>query len=149
MIRYAVILLVIFLSQIAVGVFAFLEIRSESSFKSAVKGTLQQAFNGYDKESNKEIVNLLQEKFKCCGVEGPNDWLSKPTGIPPSCYSDQTKRTDLHTDGCLNKFVDFLHHSVRTIGIVVLTLSAIEVVGAIFSLCLSSSIKNRERRFRY
>nr|CAH7737083.1 unnamed protein product [Callosobruchus chinensis] len=142
---YAIILLVIFLSQIAIGVFAFLEIRSESSFKSAVKGTLLQAFNGYEKESNKEIVNLLQEKFKCCGVEGPDYWLDKPTGIPSSCFNEQTKRTDLHTDGCLNKFVDFLHNSVRTIGIVVLTLSATEVAGAaLLGVGVLLKIKNND-----
>ncbi|CAH1989784.1 unnamed protein product [Acanthoscelides obtectus] len=62
---YSIILLVIFLCQIAIGVFAFLEIRNEDSFKSAVKGQLLLSFNGYNEnEANKEIVDFVQEKVR-------------------------------------------------------------------------------------
>jgi len=144
---YAVILLVIFLLQIAVGVFAFLEIKDKDNFHQKINETLDRLFS-FD-NSHRELPDLIQKEFKCCGLDGPNSYNS--TGPwPASCYPNQEIiPQNIYQDGCGQTFYDFLMRTMTVIGITVLALSALEVIGCVFSLCLSSSIKNRERRFRY
>ncbi|CAG9858844.1 unnamed protein product [Phyllotreta striolata] len=137
---YAVILLVIFLLQIAVGVFTFLEIKDKDEFKTKVDSKIVDIFNN---NKNEELIQLIQKNLKCCGIDGPK--FLPGTTPPPSCIGTE----GVYTTGCKSAFYDFLMNSMRVIGIVLLSLSALEVVGTVFSLCLSSSIKNRERRFRY
>ncbi|CAH1115550.1 unnamed protein product [Psylliodes chrysocephalus] len=142
---YAVILLVIFLLQIAVGVFVFLEIKDKNDFKVKIDNSITQLFSQNDDASSRELRDFIQSQLKCCGPKGPSFITDKPK----SCYPNEDVHSSIYTEGCINVFYDFIIKSMEIIGIVVLTLSALEVVGCVFSLCLSSSIKNRERRFRY
>lgn len=63
--QYAVILLVIFLLQVAIGVFAFLEIKDEDNFKEKVEQSVTTLFNEYptNNESMK-IVDLIQSEVR-------------------------------------------------------------------------------------
>lgn len=65
LLQYAVILIVIFLAQIALGVFAFLQIKNEQGFKESVDGSINKVFNAYatNKES-KELVDLIQTQVR-------------------------------------------------------------------------------------
>ncbi|XP_050517698.1 23 kDa integral membrane protein isoform X2 [Diabrotica virgifera virgifera] len=140
---YGVILLVIFLLQIAVGVFAFIEIKDKDNFKTQVNKQLDRLFNRAKDQNKYELTDLIQKEFECCGPDGPSFWGAS---IPKSCLDSNNKQ---YTDGCKTEFYDFLNKAMNVIGITLLALSALEVIGCVFSLCLSSSIKNRERRFRY
>ncbi|KAJ8917822.1 hypothetical protein NQ315_010731 [Exocentrus adspersus] len=149
LLTYAVILLVIFLAQIAIGVFAFLQIKDKDNFKDEVTRSLTTIFNNYYNDqtnASRNTVDFMQQELECCGLSGPIYWL---TNTPASCYKDGTTTSSIFKDGCVDEFFNFLESSVRIIGITVLAISTTEIIGAIFSLCLSNSIKNRERRFRY
>ncbi|XP_072398838.1 23 kDa integral membrane protein-like isoform X1 [Diabrotica undecimpunctata] len=140
---YGVILLVIFLLQIAIGVFAFIEVKDKDTFQTKVNNQMDKLF-AKSKETNKhELTDLIQTEFECCGPDGPSFW---GTSVPSSCL-DSNKTP--YKSGCKTLFYDFLNKAMNVIGITLLALSALEVIGCVFSLCLSSSIKNRERRFRY
>uniref|UniRef100_V5G3W6 Tetraspanin n=1 Tax=Anoplophora glabripennis TaxID=217634 RepID=V5G3W6_ANOGL len=147
LLTYSVILLIIFLAQIAIGVFAFLQINDKGDFEDEIRRTLTTIFNNYDSDktnASRTTVDFMQHELECCGLDGPAYWL---LNRPLSCYDASSNK--VFEDGCIKQFFNFLNRSIRVIGITVLTLSTIEVVGAIFSLCLANSIKNRERRFRY
>ncbi|CAG9822011.1 unnamed protein product [Phaedon cochleariae] len=146
---YSVILLVIFLLQIAVGVFAFLEIKDDATLKSKVDQTLTNLFNKYNTSTNSsqnELADLIQQEFECCGTAG-TIWPNNTE--PASCHENKDYSKTKFRNYCSSAFSDFLHDALKVIGITVLALSALEVIGSIFSLCLSSSIRNRDRRFRY
>ncbi|XP_056638813.1 CD63 antigen-like isoform X2 [Diorhabda carinulata] len=145
---YAVILLIIFFMQIAIGIFVMVEVNNEDTFKTKVESAITKVFTPVIQNTDnttKELVDLIQKEFKCCGIKSSSDW----TTPPDTCYSNQNSTGTLYTQGCAEAFYEFLENSLKIIGIVILTLSSLEIIGSIFSLCLSSSIKNRERRFRY
>lgn len=53
--------MVIFLCQIAIGVFAFLEIKDEKTFEEKVGGSMNKLFNEYEKlKESKEAVDVIQ-----------------------------------------------------------------------------------------
>lgn len=54
-------MLVIFLCQIAIGVFAFLEIKDEKPFREKVEGSMNKLFNEYGKSNEStDLVNVIQ-----------------------------------------------------------------------------------------
>jgi CD63 antigen len=73
---YAVILLVIFVLQIALGVFAFLEIKNESDLEKNVNTTIDKIFHKTDKPS-KELTDLIQKQFQCCEHSFFRNYLDK------------------------------------------------------------------------
>ncbi|KAJ8944206.1 hypothetical protein NQ318_014568 [Aromia moschata] len=149
---YAVILLVIFLVQVAIGVFAFLQIKDEDTLEQKVEQTLTTIFNKYytdNTNASRDIVNLMQQELECCGLKGPSSWANLNLVIPDSCIDGDSGEHKYFEDGCVKEFFDFLKRSIQVIGIVVLVISLTEVIVSIFSLCLANTIKNRERRFRY
>ncbi|KAG5875667.1 hypothetical protein JTB14_021837 [Gonioctena quinquepunctata] len=97
---YAVILLTIFLLQIAVGIYAFLEIKDQDVFKAKVKNTLTSLFNEYGtKNASQELVDLIQQELECCGTTGPTYW---DTSKPNTCYEDSKPTNKLFTNGSVS-----------------------------------------------
>ncbi|XP_008198179.1 CD63 antigen [Tribolium castaneum] len=146
---YAVILLIIFIAQIAIGVFAFLEIKNTDDLGKEVNKTIDEVFHKTSK-ADVELINLIQQDIKCCGTDGPSFWATTPNKtIPSSCYEDQKNLKGLFQEGCQGAFYNFLMDAARIIGIVVLVLAVTEVVGATFALCLANSARNALRRNDY
>ncbi|XP_050499507.1 23 kDa integral membrane protein-like isoform X1 [Diabrotica virgifera virgifera] len=140
---YGVILLVIFLLQIAVGIFAVTHIKDEENFKIQVKKQVIRVFNEAKRNKKYELTDLIQKDFHCCGPDGSSFWGND---IPDSCFDSHKHQ---YKDGCKIKVYEFLHKTMFIIGITVIAFSVLEVIGCIFSLCLASRIKKRERRFSY
>ena len=147
---YAVILLIILIAQIAVGVYAFIQTKDSNFSEQDMVKAFNKLQNAYvDDPVVKDAVNLIQIELKCCGALKPEDWTITP--LPPSCCgkSEGDCITATNTMGCAQPLFDFVKSSIKIIGIVILSIAAVELVGAIIALCLSSSIKNNARRGHY
>ncbi|XP_030766426.1 leukocyte surface antigen CD53-like isoform X2 [Sitophilus oryzae] len=135
---YAAILFVIFLIQVALGVYALLKIKDDNQLHSGINSALNQLLQAYYQEDTaQQTFDFIQETFKCCGVKGPSDWNTTPT----SCGS--------YTTGCSNIVFDWILSSVKVIGITAIAVSAVEVIGATLALCLSNCIRNHNRQTSY
>ncbi|KAK9877356.1 hypothetical protein WA026_017753 [Henosepilachna vigintioctopunctata] len=146
---YAVILLSIFIIQIAIGVFAFLQLKDSTDFHRDLEKGLRKPFENYPK--NREVVDGLQEILQCCGINGPEYWNNQ---IPPSCCTNEDKTCsissrNLHQHGCVDELYHFLEKSSTILGYVIIGIAATELIGALFGLCLASSIRNHYRRNIY
>lgn len=121
---------------------------------------------------NKYVINIYFQ-FKCCGIFDPKDWskVSTNTTYPASCCGgvDPCQPSSAYKSGCGDFLFDFLQKVINIIGIIVITIAAVEVrinqkyriiknftnylylqlVGAIIGFCLSSSIRNNQRRGTY
>lgn len=102
-----------------------------------------------------EAWDTLQEKFDCCGVKNATDWiiiLKTSEDIPVSCcaksYGDIGKKlcninsTDLHQDGCLSTFGNFIRGHAVQLGGVGIGVAFVQGVGVWFAIYLARSIKN-------
>jgi len=153
---YAIILLTIFILQVALGVYAFLQFKdNDVQIKDEINKGLLKTLKEYEKNDGaREAIDTLQHELECCGVTGPGDWTNEwhNGSVPTSCCPNQPPQcypVNAYKEGCTNKFFDFLKSSAKTVGIVVIVIGAVELAGAIIALCLASSIRNHERRGGY
>ncbi|XP_044754487.1 CD63 antigen-like [Coccinella septempunctata] len=152
---YAVILLSIFIIQVAIGVFAFLQVKDTADYKQNLEKGFRKAVDHYgtNKEAS-EAVDAAQVFLECCGVNGPQDYHFSNGSVPLSCCSAKVEScsstsSTVHSDGCVDKLYNFLEKTANILGYVVIGIAATELLGAIFGLCLASSIRNHYRRNIY
>jgi len=151
LITYAIILLILFIVQIALGVYAFLLFKdSDTDIKKDIKKELLDVLGKYKTDEDvRKVIDTWQEEKECCGVNGPEDW--DPLEVPKTCCANQDvcNRENAYQKGCFDPFYDFLQTSVKVIGILFVVIAGIELVGAIFAFCVASSIRRNERRGLY
>ncbi|XP_044272122.1 CD151 antigen-like isoform X2 [Tribolium madens] len=152
---YAIILLVIFIIQVAIGVYAFIKINEdEAEPRSLIHESLAKTFKEYGNDVKKtEAVDAIQSWLHCCGLNGPDE--HKNATLPNSCCLEETRpcvKRDYETyyhNGCVNSLYDFMVDKSKIFGAVVLGIALVELFGALFAFCLVSSIKNSYRRSLY
>ncbi|KAJ8975794.1 hypothetical protein NQ317_005176 [Molorchus minor] len=139
--------------NVAIGAYAFLQVGDTQDLRASVQQAINKTFNDYNlTETSREEFNFLQTYLKCCGVEGPKDW--KWGGkVPDSCCSTEKNCTkdsvDCYQRGCTDVAYKWFKNGLDLLGILAIAIASIEIIGAIFALCLSSSIKNQIRREAY
>ncbi|KAK5644701.1 hypothetical protein RI129_006001 [Pyrocoelia pectoralis] len=147
---YAVILLIILIAQIAVGIYAFIQTKGSTFTEGDLEKAFSKLISEYNDKAVKEAVDLTHTELQCCGAKGKSDWGGN---IPASCCEGSTGEScpaeKAYNIGCGEKLYNFLKKSFNVIGIVIIVIAAVELFGAIMALCLSSSIKNNERRGHY
>ncbi|VEN54659.1 unnamed protein product, partial [Callosobruchus maculatus] len=151
---FAIILLTLLIIQVAIGVYAFLMVGDTQDLKTSVKQLVEKTFNDYNNTKvAKEEFDVLQEFLHCCGVSEPNDWRWPGGRLPESCCASKQNCTiisnDCYRQGCAASSYRWFKNGLDLLGILAIAIAVIEIVGAIFALCLSSSIKNQIRREAY
>ncbi|XP_050455861.1 CD63 antigen-like [Cataglyphis hispanica] len=152
-VTFATLLLTILIIQVAVAIYAFVVLKNadEIDFKNEYA---MNVFNYYTKrESQKELVDLIQQELECCGVESYKDFKTLNISIPGSCCGkDPTNvaltcsQQEAYEEGCVVALKDLFKSACAALGGIALGIAAIELIGIIFALCLANSIKNAERR---
>ncbi|XP_023011653.2 CD63 antigen [Leptinotarsa decemlineata] len=152
---YSIVLLTIFILQVAVGVYAFLQIKDKGKFEQTIHQSVETTFNNmYKNQESNETMQVAQRFLRCCGVNGPSDYSSISKPIPNSCCPNihvecNTLNNNAYDVGCAQELVRQLERYSKIIGGVAIGIAVVEIVGAVFGLCLASSIKNSYRRHIY
>ncbi|KAJ8960078.1 hypothetical protein NQ318_009520, partial [Aromia moschata] len=125
---YAIILLTIFIIQVAIGVYVFLQVKDTGDFRSKIRNNVQKTFdNRFQNPEANETMHVTQRLLHCCGVDGPDDYNGR---VPDSCCENGrcgTLNLNVYQDGCASKLYDFLINSSQVIGGVAIGIAAIEV----------------------
>ncbi|KAI4460947.1 tetraspanin [Holotrichia oblita] len=117
---YGVALIIILILQIALVVFAFLQIRDSLQWQEEITTALEKLFAD-SSDAASQAIDFIQETLECCGVDEP------PINPPASCCGGISPCNDPYPTGCNSLVYDFLNSSTRIIGIVAVSLGAIEV----------------------
>ncbi|KAL4704194.1 hypothetical protein ACJJTC_002217 [Scirpophaga incertulas] len=89
----------------------------------------------------------IEKTFKCCG---PNGALSYGRiALPETCCASSPCLIINAYSGCNAVLNDFFSTFGLVIGIVAIVVGAIELVAAVFGLCLANHVRNKYRRSRY
>ncbi|KAB0794368.1 hypothetical protein PPYR_11207 [Photinus pyralis] len=143
LITYGVILLVLFLLQVGIGAYAFMQLKdSDGADKVSIENELRTTMREYPHSNQAQATfDTLQGQLKCCGVRGPSDWNG--VTVPLSCCEwgpTQCYLANAYQDGCFPILYSFLHQSITIIGIIFVTIGGIELLGAICAFCLCCSL---------
>lgn len=112
-----------------------------------------------DKKGVTQAFDLLQEKEKCCGVNGYTDWQRTPftggnhTFVPDSCCKDVkpgcgvipggTDTSKVNTEGCYQKTLDLLRDNLIIICGIGVAVAVIQLLSMIFALVMMCKIKDQ------
>ncbi|XP_026329952.1 CD63 antigen-like isoform X2 [Hyposmocoma kahamanoa] len=162
-VTYAIFLLVIIIVQVVLAVLMF---TYGETIQQHLVTTVDKIFdNSRNSPSDSErqaaqvvFVNIEQQ-LECCGKGGPSDYgrFTQVASLPSSCcvrsgtstasIAGQCTLIDANKEGCRQKVAEIYQTWNKTIAAIAIGVACIEVVGALFALCLANSIRNMDRRY--
>ncbi|XP_076808409.1 CD151 antigen-like [Clavelina lepadiformis] len=163
---YFVLLAVIFLTELIVGVLAFVYHDSiEAELAGDLTANLNKNYNQTGQDSLTAAVDEMQQNFHCCGVNKYSDWKQSKfvkqnkndLKTPESCCKTRSplcSQRDHPSNiyrvlgdkdlGCLSKLEEYLKDHIFILAITGTIVACIEILVMIFAWCLRSAIRNEE-----
>ncbi|CAF0884124.1 unnamed protein product [Rotaria sordida] len=89
-----------------------------------------------------KIIENLEHKFKCCGVDGASDYAKYGYKIPQSCYMDPSIKSVLYSQGCAQAVIIWIWNKLPIIAGVLGAILFIELFGVISSIVLGVAISH-------
>ena len=161
LLAFAVIVFMFLLGELLLAVFIVSRADSGSQMNHLFRNQMEQLAKEYNPENQDDpqnwLFDTLQRNFFCCGVHGPEDWLTPNATrrLPASCcYQEQAKglkESDLCRDGkfipelgCLDQNTILVRDNMYLIGGTALLLAIVETVAVLVAYWLSCAIKTRD-----
>ncbi|XP_074476190.1 CD63 antigen-like [Sebastes fasciatus] len=101
----------------------------------------------------RHAIDKIQEKFKCCGADGPEDWSTsvgweEHDAVPDSCCMVKMQgcgkeKDKVRSKGCLQAINLFLMKNLMWIGALCIALGVTEVAGVVVGACLCVNLKRK------
>ncbi|CAH1636716.1 unnamed protein product [Spodoptera littoralis] len=89
----------------------------------------------------------IEKTFSCCGPEGASSYVRTP--LSATCCATAPCTTANAYSGCNEHVQQFFQTFGLAIGSVMIVIVSIELVAAVFALCLANTVRNKSRRARY
>ncbi|XP_016085442.1 CD63 antigen-like [Sinocyclocheilus grahami] len=122
-------------------------------------GLLNKGFDtmitGYNETNNHEILDTIQQDFKCCGRNSSIDWLNSkflaPNSVPDSCCKNVTQNcgegairdtSKIYMDGCLPILDKFIKRPILWIAVAALVIAFVQIIGIVLSCILMRGIRS-------
>ncbi|KAM6961015.1 CD151 antigen isoform 2-T2 [Aplochiton taeniatus] len=159
LILYFILLLCVFLLELAAGVLAYINFQKlDETLKANLKETMVHKYQQPGEECITQAVDRLQQQFKCCGSNSSTDWsdsawIQAPSNdrlVPDSCCktpSDFCGRRDHPSNvyrvegGCIMKLEEFILSQLQIIGAVGIGIAFLQLVGMMLTCCLYQNLK--------
>lgn len=155
-------ILILFIVLLAIGIWGLVVHSNGQSLRNEVNTNLLSAvmrYNGFNADT--DGINWVQRRFKCCGINGFNDWSfyanaynSNPLGIgyfkcyvPTSCCINENDSCTftylstcngynrvINTNGCLNPFLEELNKDILFLGAFTVSIASLAIVLWIINL---------------
>ncbi|KAF1373803.1 hypothetical protein PFLUV_G00242740 [Perca fluviatilis] len=151
------ILIIIIILEILSGAI-FYVFRSRTVLLKSAKNAIdyhskaRKVIHEYSPEK-RHTIDRIQEKFRCCGADGPTDWSSSVgwenhDAVPDSCCVEKSQgcgqnKDKVHTKGCIAAIRIFLLKNLVWVGAVCIALGVGEVFGVVVGVCLCIILKQK------
>jgi len=152
---FAVLMALILIAEVGVAVTIIIY---KGEAYEIVADAMKNGLNGYNQPDKDGVTagwNKIQERFECCGVNGPIDWKNSTAfkntqDAPDSCCTVELDNcgkgknfdpfTGLHTKGCLKKFQGFVESNVYLVGGVGIAVALVQLLSVITGCCLAKKM---------
>ncbi|XP_077959588.1 CD63 antigen-like [Gasterosteus aculeatus] len=101
----------------------------------------------------RQAIDEVQQKFKCCGADGPGDWSTSVSwtnhdAVPDSCCVVKSEhcgenKENAHSKGCVKNIALFMMKNLLWVAIVCVVLGISEILGVLVGVCFSMSMKQK------
>ncbi|XP_028169753.1 23 kDa integral membrane protein-like [Ostrinia nubilalis] len=139
LVTFSIFMIILMVLKIALSVVIFVGL---DDVVGDVPVWLKQAF-AEDRVSFREI----ETTFQCCGPTGPLSYMN--VSLPDSCCAAAPCNILNSYSGCDGIIQEFLRTFGLVIGVVAIVVVSIELVAAVFGLCLANHVRNKYRRRAY
>lgn len=150
---FVVLLSIIFILTLTGVILSFL---NDDKVKDNVATVLNNTLDLYQEkpEIKKGWDSLQQDWPKCCGVNGPNDWLKASIPIPQSCCFDQasgsecsTEESNVRSNGCLSDIQDSISDFWTIAAAAAIAAMVVQCLGIFMACTLARGIKSSEYEY--
>jgi len=169
LISYAVLIFLIFVLEIAAGIYTYTKKDSvQKNLEKHINTAITNSYGGVSKsnEALTKSVDWFQENVKCCGITKPGDWFgshwyknSNQTAkqVPESCCIEKKTNCNsgtlialksakkIYTKGCVEAGKIFVKDHLWKIGGAAIGIGVIQLFGIVFALCLCKAIGDEEK----
>ncbi|KAH3861875.1 tetraspanin-15-like [Dreissena polymorpha] len=175
LIFYLVVTVLLFLTQVGIGVLAFIHRQKVPDMTS--KDFMPLVKDYHTKTSYRQAMDNLQTSMRCCGLDSFNDYeenkqfqcaarTAQKCGVPWSCcvnnhqdgrlrvdcgfevrFNTSMPTTKIHGAGCTDLFLTWLSKTLDFVGIVALATSIPQIISILLAYFLVRQI--REMRMWY
>ncbi|XP_070541131.1 CD151 antigen-like isoform X2 [Ptychodera flava] len=137
------VLTILMLTELAVGV---IMVANRQVLNGTIKTRLSTMIEDYDDTENlafNRLIDWLQNHFKCCGVDGSDDWIDVP---PNSCYCfycDDRLTIDVYTKGCLETLSGKARLFIIILYTMILVIGLFQLLGLMYSMKLIRHVRKQ------
>ncbi len=118
-----------------------LRVRVRNSYDNGLMSVFDDAYK-LNLTDSRKAFEKLEEQFKCCGVDGSEDYTNINYTIPVSCYENRDPIRNPFSVGCSEAIIDWIWDEMPVIGGIVGTVLILEIFGVISSCSLAAVISH-------
>jgi len=138
LVTFFIFLFIIFIVLLAAGIWAVV---NKDKFRDKVNDFIKEKVKKYKEgdEMAKQLMDNMQENLKCCGADGPSDYIVALKVPPKSCMSGTLTQ---FTKGCTEALFKSISDNLLIVAGVAIGIGLVMLFGMIFSMMLCCSIRD-------
>jgi len=158
---YTIFLVVIFVAESISGLLSYVY---QENLGAELQENLHERFVDLYKTDDevRKSVDIIQEKFSCCGSESYQDWSKKTEGVhllkhintpvPDSCCKTPSPGcgvrdhpSNIHYTGCRHRLQDEMSGHLIIISIISVSIALLQILGISLTVPLFSALNKRDK----
>lgn len=149
-------LFLIFAAEAVAGILGFLyRDKVDEEITSRLRDEVTMNYGTKIDSTTNQNIDNLQIRLECCGAFNYTDWkvsewriINPEKEVPLSCCKEGANSTicnrpgtlTINEKGCVEGLKDFVNNHLLILGVIAVSISAIQLLGMIFACCLFCSI---------
>jgi len=135
---FLILLVVILITEGSVGTYAYVK---RGTIKKSVKDEGMKLLK-QNNTASWDVFDNIQKPFKCCGMDGADDYTNNKIPVPKSCCEDlkENETCKPYPQGCYGVIEGKINSNLSVVGATAFSIILVEIIGIILSCCLRGGV---------